>query len=165
MANEPGRRRSRVLQAVASRCGLSLIELVVVIAIVGVAAAVVLPAFDRLGGGGAEEAVRELVSAYRAARGAAVTRGAPSRVTVELATGAYWVISEGASDTRADTLLRGTLRVGRSSRMVGGRDGWAVTAFDPLSRARGVPIYISEGAELFEVAVDPRTASIDVRRR
>lgn len=160
-----GRRRTITARIVGARRGFSLIELVVVLSILGVAAAVVVPAFTGFVGGGAEEAVRELVSAYRTARDAAVRRGVPATVTIELSTGNYWAVSEPLSGGHPDTLRVGALPLGQGTRLLGGRQGWAVTAFDPLARARGVPVFISDGEKVYEVEVDARTAEIDARRR
>ena len=160
-----GRRCKIARWIVGARRGFSLIELVVVLSILGVAAAVVVPAFTGFVSGGAEEAVRELVSAYRTARNEAVTRGVGASVTIELSTGSYWVVSEPLIGGHADTLRAGALPLGQGTRLLGGRQGWAVTAFDPLARARGAPVFISDGEKVYEVAVDARTAEIDARRR
>lgn len=136
-----------------------------VLSILSIASAVALPAIAGFGKGGADDVVQEIASAYRAARGAAVSRGSTATVTVELATGTYWVTSKGTLESEQDTLRHGRLLSGRSARLWGGREGWLLTTFDSLGRARGPTLYISEGRDVYEVRVDPRTGAIDARAK
>ncbi len=146
------------------RHGLTLMEVVVVCAILGIVAAVVVPALAGLAHDPPEEAARGLVRAYRIARQAAATRGAPAMVVVELNTGAYTVVSQAARDGARDTVRQGALQVTPGLRLSGGRNGWAITAFDPFGRAGGEPVFVSNEGKLIRIATNPWTGAVDVRR-
>ncbi len=165
ISGRSGRRRAAPRRAVTDRRGASLIELVVVFSILGAAAAVVLPELSNLSRGGSDQAVREIVSAYRTARDAATTRGVPVSVALELATGAYWVVVQPTAERGADTLRRDALPIGGGVRLLGGRGGWGVTTFDSQGQARGLPVYVSDAEGVYKIDVDPVTAAIDARRR
>jgi len=156
-----------VTRAVAGteRPGFTLVEVVVVLTILGVVAAVSVPSLVRMLRGGADSVARDVVSVYGTARDAATTRGAPASVLLELATGAYWVVTEPSTTAAVDTLRQGRLRLAPEIRLTGGHRGWVVTTFDPLGRSRGSPVFVSEGQNVHEIAADPWTAAVTVQRR
>ncbi|MDH3291126.1 MAG: type II secretion system GspH family protein [Gemmatimonadota bacterium] len=147
------------------RPGFTLIEVVVVLTILGIAAAVTAPGLARMLGGGADGVVRDVVSAYGTAREAAATRAARTSVLLELGTGAYWVVAGPSAGDVADTIRQGRLSLTPEIRLTGGDRGWAVTTFDPLGHARGNRVFVSEGQEVHEIAADPWTAAVSVQRR
>jgi prepilin-type N-terminal cleavage/methylation domain-containing protein len=149
----------------ASRLGFTLVEVLVVLLIVAITAAVAVPNLARAtgGGAGADAVARDLVEAYHAARDAAASRGAPATVTLELRSGSYW-ITIARSAAAKDTLRHGALPLTPSTRLSGGHDGWAETTFDPLGRSRNEPVMVAEGEDRYEVTVDAWTAAVDVRR-
>lgn len=145
--------------------GFTLVEVLVVLLIVAITAAVAVPNLARAtgGGAGAGAVARDLVEAYHAARDAATSRGVPATVTLELRSGSYW-ISTPRSAAAKDTLRHGTLPLTPSTRLSGGRDGWAETTFDPLGHSRNEPVTVAEGEDRYEITVDAWTAAVDVRR-
>lgn len=145
------------------RLGFTLIELVVVLMIVGIAGAMVVPAFA--GRRDAETAASELAAIYRAAREAAADRAVVVTVTVDLRSGRYEVVTDPAERAAAQTLRTGTLRMSAGVRLGDAGAGWAVTSFDPFGRARGRSVLVRDGEELYEVSADPWTANVEARRR
>jgi prepilin-type N-terminal cleavage/methylation domain-containing protein len=145
--------------------GFTLVEVVVVLTVLGVVAAVTTPSLARMLRGGADGVARDIVSVYGTAREAAATRGALASVVLELATGAYWVVTEPSATAAVDTLRQGRLRIAHEIRLTGGHRGWMVTTFDPLGRSRGSPLFVSEGQDVHEIAADPWTAAVSVQRR
>ena len=145
--------------------GFTLVEVAVVLAILGVVAAVTAPGLARLLRGGADAVVHDIVTAYGEAREAAATRGAPTRVLLELGTGSYWVVVEPSLTTAVDTIRHERLQLTPEIRLRGGSRGWVVTTFDPLGRSRGRPVFVDEGQEIHEIVADPWTAAVSVRRR
>jgi prepilin-type N-terminal cleavage/methylation domain-containing protein len=143
----------------------TLIEIVVVLLILAVVSAVAVPAFSRLVAHDAGDVARDVASAYRTARQAAVTRGSPATAALDLRTGAYVVFTGRSADRPADTLAAGVVRGNPAVRLSGGRDGWAWATFGPLGDARATPLMIEDGARRYELTVDPWTSAIDVRRR
>lgn len=149
------------------RSGFTLIEIVVVLTILGVVGAAVVPQMVLESRNGARASVREIVSAYRTARGLAAARGMPATVAVELNTGRYWVYVEPTATTSADTVRQGTVPLDGSSALRGGDGRWVVTGFDPFGRSRSErgSITVSTSKERYEIRADPWTAAVDVRRR
>lgn len=90
--------RSSKSEAGRLAAGFSLLELVVVLAILAIASALALPAFSsgfrqwRL-----QATVRELIVTFKFARNQAVARREPLQVVVERTRGVYWVDRTGSS--------------------------------------------------------------------
>jgi prepilin-type N-terminal cleavage/methylation domain-containing protein len=140
--------------------GFTLVELLTVLLLLGVIAAVVVP---ELSGGmrsGAAVAAREVEATYRLARDASAERGVPVTVTLELATGAYVVRT-----AAGDEVERGAVTRRSGVRLAGGRDGWVVARFSPLGRARAERLVVADDEESYDVTVHPWTATIEAQRR
>lgn len=146
------------------RRGFTLIELIVVIAIIGVAATVVAPAF-RPRTPDARTTTDAIVTLYAAASSAATVRLVPVTVVVELATGRFVAVATPAAGTAGDTIDHGTLPLPAGAKLDGGREGWALTSFDAHGNARGSTIEITQEQQRYEVRIDPWTAEAVVRRR
>lgn len=143
--------------------GFTLIELVVVLAIVGIVASVVAPAIRRVGAADPSDGAASLASALAKTGALAVRRGAPATLQLELATGAYAIVGAAARGG-GDTVITGAVRLG-DARLVGGRDGWATVTFDAVGRARGDRLAIEQGDRRSTIAADAWTGQVDVRPR
>jgi general secretion pathway protein H len=147
------------------RCaGFTLVEVLVVLLLIGIAAGAVLPALGTGRQTGAGAAVRELTAVLAAARSRAVVNATNVTVTIELATGAYATFAAAGPLHQPDTLRRGVLPLGPDASMAGTAGDWAVIAFDALGRARGPDIRIHEHGYSYEVRVHPWTGRADVAR-
>jgi prepilin-type N-terminal cleavage/methylation domain-containing protein len=141
--------------------GLTLVEVVVVLAIVGISAAVALPALGGLVAADPSPAA-PLARLLDRSRRTAMERALPVTVTLLPATGRYWVWADSA-ETRAG-LADGTLALGPGVRLAA-RDRRVRIRFDPAGRADGdsVAVWSAEGADL--VTVDPWTGVVHVTAR
>jgi prepilin-type N-terminal cleavage/methylation domain-containing protein len=144
--------------------GFTMIELVVVLAIIGLAATVVAPAFRRLTRD-AHTTTDAIITLYAGASRAANVRRVPVTAIIETASGRFTMLTEPAPSTPRDTIESGTLPLASGARLSGGQDGWAVVSFDSHGGARGSTIGIIQEQESYEVQVDPWTAEAIVRRR
>lgn len=137
--------------------GFTLAEVVVVVLVLGIAAAVAAPALrrpDEHGAGAAAEALRRV---YAEARGDAARRGEPVLVVLETATDSFAVFAEAAGGARL--LLRaGQLPLPAGS-ILGGREGRAHARFTPLGRARADRVTLVQGDVRHVVEVDPWTGA------
>jgi Tfp pilus assembly protein FimT len=132
---------------------VTIVELLVAMAIVGIAAAATVPAFRAAGQRGAGTAAEALTDEWRRARGDAVRRGVPVEVVLE-GTGA-WVERTAPGDGSApDTLRTGTLPLPDGARVRGG-----AVRFDALGRARADRVMIEHGREIHVAWVDPWTGA------
>jgi type IV fimbrial biogenesis protein FimT len=141
--------------------GLTLIELVVVLAIVGVSAAVALPAFGRLLDDEPSPAA-PVVELLERARRTAMERAVRVTVTVIPASGRYWVWADG-DDARAP-LADGVLALPAGARLAASGLR-ARVRFDPGGHAAGdtVVVWSATGAEL--VSADRWTGEVRVAAR
>jgi prepilin-type N-terminal cleavage/methylation domain-containing protein len=139
--------------------GYTLVEIVVVLAILAVVTGVVLPAMMRGAPDGEQRAAEDLARILRMARRAALEGGAPVSVTVVPATRAY-VVETGAGDT-STVLARGVLALPPGVRLASDRPA-ARFAFDRLGTARpdSVAVIGERGSNL--VTVDRWTGEIGV---
>jgi prepilin-type N-terminal cleavage/methylation domain-containing protein len=144
--------------------GFTLIELVVVLAIIGLAASVVAPAFRRLGQD-AHTTADALTATYAAARRAATERGVAVTLVVETATGQFLGMTDPAAGLTRDTVASGALPLAAGARLEGGHEGWATVTFDAFGRGRGDPITLIQGEQHHDIRIDPWTATAVVRRR
>jgi prepilin-type N-terminal cleavage/methylation domain-containing protein len=143
--------------------GFTLIELIVVLAIIGVAAAVVAPSFRRPGRD-ARTTSDAIATLYAGASRAATVRRVPVTVVIETASGRFTTLADPAPGTPRDTIDQGVLPLAAGARLSGGRDGWVVATFDAHGSARGPAIDIIQEQEHHEVRLDPWTAEAVVRR-
>jgi prepilin-type N-terminal cleavage/methylation domain-containing protein len=144
--------------------GFTLIELIVVLAIIGLAATVVAPAFRRLGRD-ALTTSDAIASLYARATGAANVRRVPVTLAIETASGRFTTLTDPAPGTRRDTIESGALPLAAGAQLSGGENGWALVSFDSHGGARGHTITITQALERYEVQVDPWTAEAVIRRR
>lgn len=147
-----------------ARAGLTLVEILVVLLILGVTAAVAAPGLARLTGSDAERAARRLGAVYRRARDAATVHTTTAAVRVDFATASYLATLERGPALAPDTLDAGILPLG-AARLEGGRGGRAVATFDPLGRAWSDSLAVIEGDARYDVTVDLWTAEIGIRRQ
>lgn len=119
----------------AGRGGFTLAEVIVVLAILGITAAAVVPAFTRVvDDDPVTAAARSLERILLDARATALTRAVPVRVAVVPETGHYWVYEEGGG--AGVTLDSGWVTLARGLRL------WSAAArptmrFSPLGVADG----------------------------
>lgn len=154
----PGGRGSAPARA-GSRSGFTLMEIVVVLMMLGVAAAVAVPAFRPPAERSAGAAARALREVYADARNQAARRGVAVVVEIRTATGEWRLAADPDDGTAPRTLEAGTLPLPAEGRLSGGRDGTARAAFSPLGRARADGVVISHGEVRHEVWVDGWTGA------
>jgi prepilin-type N-terminal cleavage/methylation domain-containing protein len=144
--------------SVRSTSGFTLAEIVAVVLVIGIVAAVAAPALrrpDERGAGAAADALRRV---YAEARGAAARRGEPVHVVLETATDSFAVFAEPEGGAR--TLLRaGQLPMPAEGTIAGGRDGRAHARFTPLGRARADRVTLAHGDVRMVVDVDDWTGA------
>jgi prepilin-type N-terminal cleavage/methylation domain-containing protein len=159
------RRRSRVGRGGIRRLtGFTLIELIVVLAIIGLAATVVAPAFRRLTRD-ARTTTDAITTVFAGASRAAHVRRVPVTVIIEVASGRFTTLTDPTPGTPRDTIETGALPLASGARLTGGREGWALVSFGSHGGARGSAIGIIQEHESYDVQVDPWTAEAVVRRR
>lgn len=143
------------------RRGYTLIEVMVVLVVLGVAASVVGPELARFVALGADRTVQDLVAAAELARDRAVVSGGTATLAIETRSGA-WLIYPGVRP-RADAtpLASGTVRLPEGVTLAaGGSAPWAFLRFDAVGRARADRLIVSERGSQRELFVDPWTASL-----
>lgn len=143
--------------------GFTLVELLVVLAVLGLAAAVVVPALATRARADAASVAHALEIAYGEARDEAVDHGVPVRVAVELGTGRYLVLA--AAPGAPVPARGGAVALGAGVRLTGGDGAWAVTTFDPFGRARGDRVHIADRERAYDLSADAWTAAVDAQRR
>ena len=90
--------------------GYTLVEMVVVLAVMALAAAVIAPGLFRSETSGGERVVRTLTEVYAMAREAAVTRGGGAQVWVNADEGRWLALVRSGGTSRWDTLGSGSLQ-------------------------------------------------------
>lgn len=139
-------------ERVGSRRGLTLIELVVALALLGLLAAVAVPAI-RSAASDLPATANALAEVLERARALAVDRATVVHVGVDVTAGRYAVRGVGIADD-------GRLALPPGVRLGGGRAGRAVAAFGPLGQARCDPVEVARGAERMQVRCDPWSGAI-----
>lgn len=136
--------------------GFTLVEVVTVVLVLGIVAAVAVPALRpprERSAGAAAEALRQV---YAEARSAAATRGVPVLVVLETATDSFAVFTEPEGGRRA-VLRAGQLPLPPDGSIEGGRRGRAHARFTPLGRARADAVTLVHGEARHRVTVDAWT--------
>lgn len=147
-----------------ARAGFTLTEIVVVLVLMGIAAATVAPALGALLRAGDGAAARELGEIYRRARGMAASRGSAVFVTVDPATG-RWRTFVGATGSPEAAVASGDLLADRpDTRLLAPGDGPTVVGFAPDGTARAPVVRVRADGRTRDVAVDPWTGRIRIRR-
>jgi prepilin-type N-terminal cleavage/methylation domain-containing protein len=153
---------TRVRSGAAARRGFTLVELLVALVIIGMIAAVAVPALSARGGAAAT--AKQLVSLYGVAREVAISRGASAEAVLDLSSGALVIATVGRPGRPADTVRRAALALSPSVRLASSaaRLGPARVTFDPLGRARGDDVVIADGKGRHRVVTDPWTGAARV---
>jgi prepilin-type N-terminal cleavage/methylation domain-containing protein len=140
--------------------GFTLAEIIVVLALLGIVAAVSVPAFTRLDAGDdASRAAADVVRVLHAARVAALERAAAVTVVVEPSSGRYWV-SLDDSGSRSDS---GAVALPAGARLVGaGRERFTRFLFRPNGSAVGDSLVVQGSERSAVVAVDRWTGDVHV---
>ncbi|HEX6367416.1 MAG TPA: GspH/FimT family pseudopilin [Longimicrobium sp.] len=159
-----GRGPSRTRPDAVRRAGFTLVEMLVVLMMIGVAGMTVVPALRRPDERGASPSADALAAAIARARLAAVTRAVPVSVEVDLAAGVWSAVAHPA-DRPADTTDAGALPLSSDTRLAGGDGRVARVAFDGLGRARADRLAVSDGGGTQEIIVDAWTGAAAVRPR
>lgn len=143
--------------------GFTLVEVLTVLAILGLVSAAVVPNLDAVLDPGSRAAADELADAYRQAREAAASRATTATVTLEPRTGA-WRVFVGAASGADEALAGGNLLTGRSdTRVVAPASGRVVARFDARGRARAPEVVLERRGDRHAVHVDPWTGAVRIR--
>lgn len=145
------------------RAGFTLVESMVVLLLLGLAAAAVVPDLQALLRPGSLAAAGELADVYVEARTMAADRGRSAIVTLDPRAGT-WHVYDGVSGAPEEAVARGNLLTDRpGTRLVTADGGPAVVRFGPGGRARGPAVAAEEDGRRVEVSVDPWTGVVRVR--
>jgi prepilin-type N-terminal cleavage/methylation domain-containing protein len=136
--------------------GFTLLEVVTVVLVLGIAAAVAVPALRPADERSAAAAAEALRAVYADARAVSARRGEPVTVVLETATDSFAVFAEPADGPRR-VLRAGRLPLPEDGSISGGRNGRAQARFTPLGRARADRVTLADGGDRHVVRVDAWT--------
>ncbi len=143
------------------RRGFTLAEIIVVLALLGVIAAVTVPAFTRLDvADDATRAAGAVVQVLHAARLAALEQASAATVVVEPASGRYWVALGDAAaggDSGTFTTPVGVTLLGTEPR--------ARFVFEPTGAATGDSLFLQGTSRTAVVTVDRWSGDVQVTGR
>lgn len=148
------------------RAGFTLIEIIVVVAIIGVAGVVIVPALAPGSSGGAATAAERLVAAYRQGREAAAARAALVEITFTTGRDGIVVVARGPAGQAADTVGRyvwpaeARLRVPNRTEA-----GSRIARFGPLGRVAAPPVYVFDSENAYDIHLDLWTGAPQRRQR
>jgi general secretion pathway protein H len=144
------------------RRGFTLLELVVVLAVVGLAAGILLPRLADLGPFELDAAARRLADALTLARERAVLRAAPAHLTLDLATGS-WTTDEPGTAVSLPPRVRVRAVVANGERAVD--TGIIVIRFDPAGDALPARVDLAhDGGAARNIVLPPAGARAVVGR-
>lgn len=144
--------------------GYTLVEMVVVLAVMALAAAVIAPGLFRTETSGGERVVRTLTEVYAMAREAAVTRGGGAQVWVNADEGRWLALVRSGGTSRWDTLGSGSLQTPGVQLQSGG-ERWAIVRFDARGRAAGQSVGVRGPEGVALLRPNHWTGRLDVARR
>jgi prepilin-type N-terminal cleavage/methylation domain-containing protein len=145
------------------RRGFTLLELLIVIAILGITTAVVVPAFARATRDSPAARVADNLQRFLAdARGIALARSLRVRVTLVPETARYWVRL--ASDTDVVGLDSGTVALEAGVRLLSASARPSI-AFDPLGVADGDTLAVQGPSGTLVLALDRWTGEVHAEPR
>lgn len=144
--------------------GYTLVEMVVVLAVMALAAAVIAPGLFRSETSGGERVVRTLTEVYAMAREAAVTRGGGAQVWVNADEGRWLALVRSGGTSRWDTLGSGSLQT-PGVRLQSGGERWAIVRFDARGRAAGQSVGVRGPEGVAFLRPNHWTGRLDVARR
>jgi prepilin-type N-terminal cleavage/methylation domain-containing protein len=142
----------------ARRCGFTLLELVVVIAILGVTFAVAIPSLTNRSRYDESDVAGSITRLLERARNTAAEQARATRVTIAPSTARAW-FRIGDSDTALDSAITLALPSGTTLSATTPRVEFI---FEPSGRARGDQLLIDANGARTSISVDP--SSGDIRR-
>jgi prepilin-type N-terminal cleavage/methylation domain-containing protein len=140
------------------RAGFTLLELVVVIAILGVAFAVSIPSFTNRSGSGRADAADAITRLLERARNTAAEQARETRVTIAPAEARAWIRS-GDVASASDTSFTLSLPAGTTLSATSPRVQFT---FDASGRARGDQLIIDANGARSAITVDPSSGDVRV---
>lgn len=142
------------------RPGRSLLEMLGVLALLGVMASIIAPAMPDLRESADVRASRELVALLRNVRALAIDQRTTVTAILEPGTGRAWIVDE-----REHRLLAtDSVSLGRGVELVAGVPRARFT-FAPTGTASGAPLVIRSSVREYALRVDPWTGEPRVTRR
>jgi prepilin-type N-terminal cleavage/methylation domain-containing protein len=144
--------------------GFTLVEVVTVVVVIGIAAAVAGPALRPGPRESAGAAARALRATYDDARSLAARRGVPVVVVLETSTDSFAVFAEPEGAPR-EVVVSGRLPLPAGGAVTGGHGGRAEARFTPLGRARADVVTLVDEGGRHVVSVEPMTGTVRRDRR
>lgn len=144
--------------------GYTLVEVVVVVGLVALAAAVVAPSLWRPEARAEAAAISAVAELYAVAREAAVERGGQAEVRLRLDDGRWVTLARDGRSEMWDTVGRGDLEPADLDFRFAG-NGWAVVRFDARGRAVGDAVGVDGPRGGIVLRPDPWRGELHVSRR